>query len=157
VHNKNDESVEIKEKMIFDQDITPTRKLKISDMEGNLFFKKEIVFDVYGLKSGMRKRKDGICYFGIVSENKTVTAVPDKQIDFALNLNLTEIDVKSQHKIFKISYNKSTREYILKIKDSKFPVYAVLSSKPIHLENDYNSFFYFGKVIVSIHPFNGGR
>ena len=89
------------------EDIENNYKLVISDFEGDLLNGKKLIINAAGIKNSLRKKQDGITFFGMETLNEL------NKNDFILNLQ--KIMVNKKHKIidtiFAIYFEKKEKLY----------------------------------------------
>ena len=113
-NNKTKESDEIEYALLFSkknsyskEDIENNYKLVISDFEGDLLNGKKLIINAAGIKKSLRKKQDGITFFGMETLNE-----PNK-IDFKLNLQKIMVNNKNKiiETLFAIYFEKKEKLY----------------------------------------------
>ena len=132
------------ENRIVDTLIIGTHEL---ELEGEIFFNKNIIIDRVGLKKLGRKNQNGITIFG-VSDNPND---PESGIDF--NLNLSKNKIKNNNKnnipLFSIEYDKNEEHFILNLLhlENKMLLYIDYN---FLIENNTNTDYIIGKIPITI-------
>ena len=113
-NNKTKESDEIEFALLFSKknsysndEIENNYKLAISDFEGDLLNGKILIINAAGYKKSLRKKQDGITFFGMKTLNEK------NKNDFILNLQKIIINNKNQiiETIFAIYFEKKEKVY----------------------------------------------
>ena len=89
----------------FDTEVLSTQELKLV---GKIFWNKDVYIDRFGLKSGNRKKKNGIVIFGIGKN--------EDKIDFVINISKLKLkNIDKYIQLFSIEYDKIEERFKLKV------------------------------------------
>ena len=115
----------------FDTEVLSTQELKLI---GEIFWNKEIYIDRLGIKSGKRKKKNGVVIFGLGKN--------EEKIDFVLNL--PKLKFKNNEKciqIFSIEYDKIEERFGIEIIKNDIKLLNTLDQEFFLQNNQINEFF----------------
>jgi hypothetical protein len=106
----------------FDTEVLSTQELKLV---GKIFWNKDVYIDRFGLKSGNRKKKNGIVIFGIGKN--------EDKIDFVINISKLKLkNIDKYIQLFSIEYDKIEERFKLRILKNDIKILLTL---------DYEYFF----------------
>lgn len=123
----------------FDTEVLSTQELKLI---GEIFWNKDIYIDRLGLKSGKRKKKNGVVIFGLGKN--------EEKIDFVLNLPKSKF--KNNEKciqIFSIEYDKIEERFGIEIIKNDIKLLNTLDQE-FFLQNNQIIEFFIGKIQMVI-------
>ena len=117
---------------------------------GNLFQKKSIVIDKYGMKNGLRQKNDGLVIFGFKDKNGASNA---HHSDYYFNLEKTdesENNSKMTGRVFEIYLSKRDKMYTLYFLHSSSILYYKINND-IFFNTDKDYFLILGDIFLTLH------
>ncbi len=117
---------------------------------GNLFQKKSIVIDKYGMKNGLRQKHDGLVIFGFKDKNGASNA---HHSDYYFNLEKTdesENNSKMTGRVFEIYLSKRDKMYTLYFLHSSSILYYKINND-IFFNTDKDYFLILGDIFLTLH------
>ena len=116
---------------------------------GDLFLNKSIEINKYGMKNGLRQKKDGVAIFGCKEENNKKLLY-----DYYIDLNLLKIQKKGKKKnikgqVFVIFLDKKEKVFTLNFVHSSLLLYYQINDD-LAFENDKDYFLILGNVLLTI-------
>ena len=130
----------------FDTEVLSTQELKLI---GEIFWNKEIYIDRLGLKSGKRKKKNGIVIFGLGKN--------EENIDFVLNIPKSKIKNNDKFiQIFSIEYDKIEERFVFQIIKDDIKILNILDEE-FFLENNQIIELFIGKIQMFIDTSNSEK
>lgn len=104
--------------IILDEEIAIAPRLTIEDLDGNLLNGKKLLIDAAGLFNSIRKKRDGIVFFGlhnssIVSNNNDSSNCNDNEPLDDFKLNIPNVKCTLDH-LLMIYYHRKTATYFMK-------------------------------------------
>lgn len=117
---------------------------------GNLFQKKSIVIDKYGMKNGLRQKHDGLVIFGFKDKSGASNA---HQSDYYFNLEKTddsENNSKMTGRVFEIYLSKRDKMYTLYFLHSSSILYYKINND-IFFNTDKDYFLLLGDIFLTLH------
>jgi hypothetical protein len=127
-----------------ENDIEPKTKVVLT---GDLFYNNNIEVYKYGMKNGLRQKKDGMAIFGI---KENIDDTDDNFCDYFLNLN--NIDENNNGltrfgKVFKIFFDSKEKMYILYFLHNSLILYYRINDY-IFFDIDKNYFLILGDIFL---------
>lgn len=116
---------------------------------GNLFQKKSIVIDKYGMKNGLRQKHDGLVIFGFKDKNGASNA---HHSDYYFNLEKTdesENNSKMTGRVFEIYLSKASRRYTLYFLHPSLILYYKINNV-VYFEAEKDYFIIIGDIFLTI-------
>ena len=118
---------------------------------GELFLNQIIEIDKYGMKKGLRKKKDGLSIFGCKDENNN----SDLPIyDYYLDLKISKKDSnhhkhKKNMKVFEIFLDKKEKVYVLYFTHNSLLLYYKINDNLI-FDNDREYYLILGDILLTV-------
>ena len=122
-------------------------------LSGELFFYKEIIINTGGLKDSLRKKTDNIVFFGL---KKCMDYKGNCFNDFIINYKSKfdemgdEVMSSKTGRIFKIYYNKKTKEYILYFLHNSLILYYKINNF-VYFDPGKDYFLILGSIFLTIY------
>ena len=118
---------------------------------GELFLNQIIEIDKYGMKKGLRKKKDGLSIFGCKDENNN-SSLPI--YDYYLDLKISKKDSnhhkhKKSMKVFEIFLDKKEKVYVLYFTHNSLLLYYKINDNLI-FENDREYYLILGDILLTV-------
>lgn len=128
---KNDILAKLKSENLENRDVKSCPRLQVFDIDGGLLWKKKLNINCLGLETGLRRKKDGITYFGPIREFNN-----DIVNDFVVNEDCTNLVLN----YFAIFFIKETNSYMIKnlSRNAVFTYYKMY--EPIAIKGTNNIF-----------------
>ena len=128
--------------------LEPKTKLILT---GELFFNNKIEIDKYGMKNGLRQKKDGIAIFGLKNDNNNDNS--DTTFCDCL-LNLQNIDDNNNGlirtgRVFKINFDKKEKSYILYFFHNSLILYYKINNS-VYFDIDKDYYLILGDIFLTI-------
>jgi len=119
-------------------------------LTGNLFQKKSIVIDKYGMKNGLRQKHDGLVIFGFKDKNKfSKTHNSDYYFDLE-KFDESENKSKMTGRVFEIYLSKKDKMYTLYFLHSSLILYYKIKNDLFfNIDKDY--FLILGDIFLTLH------
>lgn len=148
-------NIKIKEspisEQIFDTEIISTHDLQLS---GDIFWKKEIIIDRFGLKLNNRKSKTGITSFG---STQIFNEKGEPLNDFLLNFScLDNPDIGKNETTFIIVFDNENDTFYFKVLSKTIKINHYIDYE-YFLNDNSKQIFYIGKIFVKISVFDEGN
>jgi hypothetical protein len=117
---------------------------------GSLFQQKSIVIDKYGMKNGLRQKRDGIVIFGFKDKNGVSnTHHSDYYFDLE-KMDESENKSKMSGRVFEIYLSKKDRMYTLNFLHNSLILYYKINND-IFFSNDKDYFLILGDIFLTLH------
>ena len=122
-------------------------------LSGELFFYKEIILTIHGLKESLRKKTDDIVFFGL---KKCVDYRGNSYNDFIINYKSKNDEIgndalgSNTGRIFKIYYNKKTKEYMLYFMHSSMILYYKINNF-VYFDSGKDYYLILGNIFLTIY------
>ena len=117
---------------------------------GSLFKQKSIVIDKYGMKNGLRQKRDGIVIFGFKDKNGVSnTHHSDYYFDLE-KMDESENKSKMSGRVFEIYLSKKDRMYTLNFLHNSLILYYKINND-IFFSNDKDYFLILGDIFLTLH------
>lgn len=126
--------------------LEPKTKLILT---GDLFFNNIIEIDKYGMKNGLRQKKDGIAVFGLKNDDDNCN-----RNFYDCLLNLQNIDDNNNGlirsgKVFKINFDKKEKGYILYFFHNSLILYYKINNL-VYFDIDKDYYLILGDIFLTI-------
>ena len=122
-------------------------------LSGELFFYKEIILTVHGIKESLRKKTDDIVFFGL---KKCLDYKGNSYNDFIVNYKSKNDEMGSDvlgsntGRIFKIYYNKKTKEYMLYFMHNSMILYYKINNF-VYFDSGKDYYLILGNIFLTIY------
>ena len=117
---------------------------------GSLFQQKSIVIDKYGMKNGLRQKRDGLVIFGFKDKNGVSnTHHSDYYFDLE-KMGESENKSKMSGRVFEIYLSKKDRMYTLNFLHNSLILYYKINND-IFFSNDKDYFLILGDIFLTLH------
>lgn len=122
-------------------------------LSGELFFYKEIILTIHGLKESLRKKTDDIVFFGL---KKCLDYKGNSFNDFIVNYKTKNDEVGSDAlstntgRIFKIYYNKKAKEYMLYFMHNSMILYYKINNF-VYFDCGKDYYLILGNIFLTIY------
>ena len=116
-------------------------------LSGELFFWKEIIITINGIKNSLRKEKSDHVFFGI---KNMLNNSNEPYNDLILNYFCQEEDITITGRVFEIYYNKKEKEYLLRFLHPNLILYYKINNF-VYFNFGKEYYFLLGNVLMSVH------
>jgi len=123
-------------------------------LTGELFSNQKIEIDKYGMKNGLRKKKDGLSIFGLKDNNENknknnYNLSSDYYFDIDKFEENSDVNIKSSGRVFEIYLSKISKKYTLYfLHPSLILYYKINNDVCFEVEKDY--FIIIGDIFLTI-------
>ena len=116
---------------------------------GNLFQKKSVVIDKYGMKNGLRQKHDGLAIFGFKDKNG---ATKSNNCDYYFDLEVMDDEYNSKvgGRVFEIYLSKKDKMYTLYFLHRSLILYYKINND-IYFNIDKDYFLILGDIFLTLH------
>ena len=135
-NNINHHSIDIKTKLV---------------LFGDLFSNEKIEINKYGMKNGLRQKKDSLTIFGIKEENNNSNELQNINCDYYLDIEKFDENNnnKMSGKVFEIYINKITKNYELYFLHNSLILYYKINNN-IFFDLDKDYYLILGDIFLTI-------
>ena len=116
-------------------------------LSGELFFWKEIIISINGIKNSLSKEKNDHVFFGI---KNILNNSNESYNDLILNYFYKEEDITDTGRVFEIYYNKKGKEYILRFLHPNLILYYKINNF-VYFNFGKEYYFLLGNAFMSIY------
>lgn len=122
-------------------------------LSGELFFYKDIIVNIHGLKDSLRKKTDNIVFFGL---KKCLDYKGNCFNDFIINYKSKydemggEVLNSNTGRVFKIYFNKKTKEYMLYFMHSSLILYYKINNF-VYFDPGKDYFLILGSIFLTVY------
>jgi len=119
-------------------------------LSGNLFQKKSIVIDKYGMKNGLRQKRDGLVIFGFKDKNGVSNTYNSDYYFDLEKFDESENNSKKKGRVFEIYLSKKDKMYTLYFLHSSLILYYKIHNDIFfNINKDY--FLILGDIFLTLH------
>ena len=122
-------------------------------LSGELFFQKELIINIHGLKNSLRKKADNIVFFGL---KECMDYKGNSFNDYIINYKSKydemgdEVMNSNTGRIFKIYFNKKLKEYMLYFMHSSLLLYYKINNF-IYFDPGKDYFLILGSIFLTVY------
>ena len=122
-------------------------------LSGELFFQKELIINIHGLKNSLRKKTDNIVFFGL---KECMDYKGNSFNDYIINYKSKydemgdEVMNSNTGRIFKIYFNKKLKEYMLYFMHSSLLLYYKINNF-IYFDPGKDYFLILGSIFLTVY------